>query len=92
MLRIVRPLASAIRQRVHAFDPDAAASELLTTERFAAVMLAALATAGLLLAVVGLYGAISHSVRAQRTEIALRIAVGAGLLRSRFQRRRSVRL
>ena len=40
-------------------------------------MLSALAAAGLLLAVVGLYGAISHIVRAQRSEIALRIAVGA---------------
>jgi predicted permease len=83
----VSTLAAGIRQQVHAFDPDAAVSELLpfeihvadllTTERFAAVMLSALATAGLLLAVVGLYGAISHIVRAQRSEIALRIAVGA---------------
>jgi putative ABC transport system permease protein len=80
-------LTAAIRQSVRAFDPDVAASELvpfdlhvaelLITERFAAVMLSALAGAGLLLAVVGLYGAISHMVRAQRSEIALRIAVGA---------------
>lgn len=80
-------LAAAIRQRVRAFDPDVAVSELVpfdlhvaelfSTERFAAVMLSALAGAGLLLAVVGLYGAISHIVRAQRSEIALRIAVGA---------------
>ena len=83
----VSTLAAAIRQRVRAFDPDVAASELVpfdlhvaelfSTERFAAVMLSALAGAGLLLAVVGLYGAISHIVRAQRAEIALRIAVGA---------------
>ena len=83
----VSALTQAIRQRVRAFDPDVAVSELvpfdlhlaelLTTERFAAVMLSALAGAGLLLAVVGLYGAISHIVRAQRSEIALRIAVGA---------------
>jgi putative ABC transport system permease protein len=83
----VSTLAAAIRQQVRAFDPDAAVSELvpfelhvaelLSTERFAAVMLSALAAAGLLLAVVGLYGAISHIVRAQRSEIALRIAVGA---------------
>lgn len=80
-------LASAVRQRVRAFDPDATASQLvpleehvtevLATERFAAVMLSALAGAGLLLAIVGLYGAISHSVWAQRQEIALRMAVGA---------------
>jgi predicted permease len=80
-------LSAAVRQRVRAFDPDVAASELvpfdvhvaeiLITERFAAVMLSALACAGLLLAVIGLYGAISHIVRAQQSEIALRIAVGA---------------
>jgi len=80
-------LNAAVRQRVRAFDPDVAASELvpfdvhvaelLVTERFAAVMLSALACAGLLLAVIGLYGAISHIVRAQQPEIALRIAVGA---------------
>ena len=72
---------------MRAFDPDVAASnlipledqiaEVLATERFAAVMLSALAGAGLLLAIVGLYGAISHSVWTQRQEIALRMAVGA---------------
>jgi putative ABC transport system permease protein len=80
-------LTAAVRRRVRAFDPDVAASELvafdvhvaglIVTERFAAVMLSALACAGLLLAVIGLYGAISHIVRAQQSEIALRIAVGA---------------
>ena len=80
-------LAAAIRERVRAFDPDVATStlisledqvtEILATERFAAVMLSALGCAGLLLAIVGLYGAISHSVWAQRQEIALRLAVGA---------------
>jgi len=80
-------LTAAVRRRVRGFDPDVAASELvafdvhvaglIVTERFAAVMLSALACAGLLLAVIGLYGAISHIVRAQQSEIALRIAVGA---------------
>ena len=80
-------IAAAVRERVRALDPDVAASnliplenqvaEVLATERFAAVMLSALAGAGLLLAIVGLYGAISHSVWAQRQEIALRMAVGA---------------
>ncbi|HEU4928146.1 MAG TPA: ADOP family duplicated permease [Vicinamibacterales bacterium] len=80
-------LTAAVRRRVRAFDPDVAASELvafdvhvaglIVTERFAAVMLSALACAGLLLAVIGLYGAISHIVSAQQSEIALRIAVGA---------------
>jgi putative ABC transport system permease protein len=80
-------LAAAVRDRLRAFDPEVAAStlapleaqvaEILATERFAAVMLSALAGAGLLLAIVGLYGAISHIVSAQRQEIALRMAVGA---------------
>jgi predicted permease len=80
-------IAAAVRECVRALDPDVAASnliplddqiaEVLATERFAAVMLSALAGAGLLLAIVGLYGAISHSVWAQRQEIALRMAVGA---------------
>jgi putative ABC transport system permease protein len=80
-------LAALVRERVGTFDADVAASnlaplddqvaEILATERFAAVMLSVLAIAGLLLAIVGLYGAISHSVRAQRQEIALRMAVGA---------------
>ena len=80
-------LAAAIRERMSAFDPDVAASKLvaledqvtniLATGRFAAVMLSALGGAGLLLAIIGLYGAISHSVWAQRQEIALRMAVGA---------------
>jgi predicted permease len=83
----VGALAGAVRERVRALDPDATVSELvrfdlhvaelLATERFAAVLLSALAAAGLLVASVGLYGAISHIVRAQRPEIALRIAVGA---------------
>ena len=80
-------LGAAVRDRIRAFDPDIAASnlipledqvsEILSTERFAAVMLSALAGAGLLLAIIGLYGAISHIVRAQRQEIAVRMAVGA---------------
>jgi predicted permease len=80
-------LAGALLERVRAFDPDIAMSEpvtleahvaeLLTTERSAAVLLSILAASGLLLATLGLYGAISHIVRAQRSEIALRLAVGA---------------
>jgi predicted permease len=80
-------LARAFRERIRAFDPDVGMSDpapleshvadLLTTERFAAVLLSILAVSGLMLATLGLYGAISHIVRAQRSEIALRIAVGA---------------
>ena len=80
-------LTRAVRQRVRAFDPDIAVvdlmpmtmhtAEVLMTERFAAVLLMVLAAAGLLLASLGLYGAISHVVLSKRSEMALRIAVGA---------------
>jgi predicted permease len=82
-----RIVAPALRERVRSFDPNIGMSDpvslqshvadLLSTERFAAVLLSMLAVSGLLLATLGLYGAISHIVRAQRAEIALRIAVGA---------------
>ena len=52
-------------------------AEVLVSERFAAVLLTVLAAAGLLLAMLGLYGAISHVVLSKRTEMALRLAVGA---------------
>lgn len=80
-------LAGPLRERVRAFDHEIAMSEpvsleahiaeLLTSERFAAVLLSVLAASGLLLATLGLYGAISHIIHAQRSEIALRLAVGA---------------
>ena len=80
-------LSAAVRARVRAFDADIAVSEptplvahvadLLITERFAAVFLSTLAASGLLLATLGLYGAISQIIKAQRSEIALRLAVGA---------------
>jgi predicted permease len=80
-------LSAAIRERLRTIDPDIGASglqwmdeqvaELLTTERFAAILLVTLASAGLLLAALGLYGAISHVVLAKKPEIALRMAVGA---------------
>jgi predicted permease len=79
--------SAAVRERLRSIDPDIAASgllwmdeqvaELLTTERFAAILLVTLASAGLLLAALGLYGAISHVVLAKNPEIALRMAVGA---------------
>jgi putative ABC transport system permease protein len=80
-------LTRAVRQRVRAIDPDIAVvdltpmtahtAEVLMSERFAAVLLTVLAAAGLLLATLGLYGAISHVVLSKRVEMALRIAVGA---------------
>ena len=80
-------IGPVLREHVRSFDPNVGVSipisleshvaDLLATERFAAILLSTLAASGLLLAALGLYGAISHIVRAQRSEIALRIAVGA---------------
>jgi putative ABC transport system permease protein len=80
-------IGAAVRAHVRTFDPDIAlsdptllkthAADLLTTERFVAVFLSTLAAAGLLLATLGLYGAVSQIVTAQRPEIAVRLAVGA---------------
>src|SRR5688572_29712048 len=80
-------LTRAVRERVRTFDPDIAVvdlmpmtrhtAEVLVSERFAAVLLSVLAAAGLLLAMLGLYGAISHVVLSKRTEMALRLAIGA---------------
>ena len=80
-------LVTAISDVIRRVDPDigisalttmdAHVAEVLTSERFVAVLLAALAAAGLALASLGLYGAISHIVLSQQREIALRVAVGA---------------
>jgi putative ABC transport system permease protein len=81
-------LTGAIRQGIQAVDPDQPISNvgtmkadlagILVTERFSAILMAALAGIGLLLAVVGLYGVMAYSVNRQIGEIGLRAALGAG--------------
>jgi putative ABC transport system permease protein len=52
-------------------------SEALERERFATVALAAFASLGVLLVIVGIYGITAYSVAQRRREIAIRVALGA---------------
>ena len=84
----VKPLTlvSGVRQVVIRANPlvamrfttmDAMVNDSMTVERFRAVLLSTFAGAGLLLAMLGMYGTIEYSLAQRRFEIGIRIAFGA---------------
>ncbi len=79
--------ASAVRNAIWSVDSDLPVPEMKTMHqvisdsvsqrRFQAALLASFALAALILATLGIYGVISHSVHRRRNEIGIRMALGA---------------
>jgi len=86
---LVRPVEQAIGELDGVLDADvgtlrSATSLELSMRRSATGILGAVGGIGLMLAMVGLFGVVANSVAARRTEIGLRMALGASAARLRL--------
>ena len=79
-------VAVAVRSAIRAANPDSAptprtmvsvVAESLARQRFQMEILGAFAVLAMVLAAVGLYGVLSYTVTASRTQIGIRLALGA---------------